>query len=176
MIKEITTTCPFCGKTHDYEMVCHTEEQAEAWEKLMRDFAGALCSCDTTPLAITPPKSREEMAQKHKAVYFRRQAKLYTVECIYTKIRYDFTLPNAKGDDLTVEFVLNFCEDGQINLRCSAVASNEKNGLVKFDAPDGWEYYADDYCYGREITDVYLCRENLDKIATECYQKFMRTR
>jgi len=176
MIKEITTTCPFCGKTHDYKMACHTEEQAEAWEKLMRDFAGALCSCDTTPSAITHPKSREEMEQLYKDEFFRRQAKLYIVKCAYTKIRYGFPLRNAKGDYLTVEFALNFCEDGQINLLCSAVASNEKDGLVKFDAPDGWEYDIDDCVYSREITDVYLCRENLDRIATECYRKFMQTR
>ena len=175
MVKEITTTCPFCGKTHDYKMACHTEEQAEAWEELMRNFAGALCSCDTTPSAITHPKSREEIAQQYRDEYFRRQAKLYTVKCVYTRITYDFTLPNAKGNYLTLAFGLDFCEDGQINLRCSAMASNENYGLVKFDAPDGWEYYADD-CYGREITDFYLRRENLDRIATECYRKFMQTR
>lgn len=176
MVKEITTTCPFCGKTHDYEMVCHTEEQAEAWEKTMTAFAEAFCDCDTTPLQTAAPQSREQMEQKYNAVYFRERAKLYTVKCAYTKIRYDFTLRNGKSDYLTVEFALNFCEDGQINLLCSAVASNENYGLVKFEAPDGWAFDADDCVYSREITDFYLRRENLDRIATECYRKFMQTR
>ena len=187
MIKEITTVCPFCGKQHEYKMACPTAEQAERWEKTMTAFAEAFCACDTAPLPTTFPASREQwaakrgevreqMAQKYNAVHFREQTKLYTVKCAYTKIRYDFTLPNAKGNYLTVRFMFDFCEDGQTNLVCSAVATDENYGLVKFDVPDGWEYDADDYSYIREITDFYLSRQNLDRIATECYRKFMQTR
>lgn len=170
MVKEITITCPFCGKTHDYKTGCHTEEQATAWIRLMTDYAEALCSCKEELASPSAILTDEEAALRYKMAQFRRGSGLYFVTNAYHSFTYEFTMPNRSKEYLSIRFEFNFEPTGVTTLLSIPYVATGCHGEGCRDVyyPE-WESFS----FFKEIETSSLTRENIDKMAIECYRQFI---
>lgn len=109
--------------------------------------------------------------------FFRAYKALKDIETADDLRRVGLTLAEfCEAQYCLQKYAQNNGEDGQTNLFCSVAAHNANNRFVTFAVPCDWEFDAEVCVYSREIKDVFLSRQNLDRIATECYRKFMQTR
>ena len=161
----IDTKCPYCGKTKHYSTAVYTAEQATAWMRLMTDYAEALCSCKEELASPSAVLTREEAALRYKMAQFRRGSGLYFVTNAYHSFTYEFTMPNRSEEYLSIRFKFDFEPTGVTTLQSVPYVAT---GCHDVYYPE-WESFS----FFKEIETSSLTRENIDKIAIECYRQFI---
>ena len=163
IISIIETTCPYCGKMKKHLMATYTTEQEIVWKRLMIDYAEAICSCDKTP------SLPEETAEEYWPTQFRRRSKLYFVSNAYCLLTYKFTMPNRSKEYLSIFFTFGFEPTGVTTLLSQPCVTRDVEHGPQEDYCPEWK----EFSFFKEIDTSSLTRENLDKMAIECYRQFI---
>lgn len=159
----IETKCPYCGKVKTHISATYTAEQTAVWKQLMTDYAEALCSCDETL------SSQEETVEEYRATQFRRRSRLYFVSNAYHLFTYEFTMPNRNKEYLTVLLKFDFMPTGETTLQSLPYIIRD----VEHGPEEGYYPEWEEFSFFKEIDTSSLTRENLDKMAIECYRQFI---